>query len=369
MMPPFNRIPRLTESRFTSRRIRIKKNAEIDVGDVPIQVNYRAIDLHLQDSHGKPLLTNEGAWKHVWLRVRNQQSKIVTYGSFSVSDIETAVNLPNSSARIALPEGTWFIEASPRENKGPWLTSAVPVHVDGSSKDIKVTLKESADSAKDSVQEQLFLTTRVLSSRYDREPGNDTSANLRVKLRLRYTNVGLHSLILYRHDNTVFRQMTSLNLSDAESQRYVSDMSLTVATEGMHVSVDDQVPNASFVVLASGQFYETDAEVTVFVRRGAVSNESDGLLPGQYALQIAVSTWPESDDLAERLRSRWRRIGVLWSKDLISLPMSFTVQSNSASNVSAFPAREPVREKGLANQKAKRLTQLTSSTTRRRRSN
>jgi|GEM_PF-1697958 len=148
IMPPFNRIPRLTESRFASRPIRIKKNGEVNVGDVSIQVSYRVVDLHLQDVNGHPLITNEKGWKYVWLRIRNQQHKIVTYGSFSESDIENSVSLVNSSARIALPEGTWVIEASLREDKGPWLTSATPIHIDRSNKEIDLTLRQAQRSSR-----------------------------------------------------------------------------------------------------------------------------------------------------------------------------------------------------------------------------
>jgi hypothetical protein len=42
-------------------------------------------------------------------------------------------------------------------------------------------------------------------------------------------------------------------------------------------------------------------------------------------LQLRVPTWHESNDLAERLSSRWRSYGRLWVEPAISEPLIFTV--------------------------------------------
>jgi hypothetical protein len=130
--PPFNRNRRLTGKSFASRNILIKENAEVDVGDVPVQVRYGAIRVRLQDRRGRPLIKSARRWRLVWLRIRNDQGAVVTLGGFSINDIEKSVNLRESSVDVSLPEGTWFIDASPFEDKGPWLTSPNPVDVKAS---------------------------------------------------------------------------------------------------------------------------------------------------------------------------------------------------------------------------------------------
>lgn len=174
----------------------------------------------------------------------------------------------------------------------------------------------------------LRLTTKVLTQRYCKEPGSDVSDNLRIKLGLRYANVGSRPLILYKHENTVFREMISRDQLDAAAHRYVWDFSLTVVTGGKDATIDSPVPGASFIVLRPGQFFDGEAETTVFVRRGRAGKESDGLLPGEYVLQVAVSTWPESESLAERLRTRWQGIGSLWFRDITSAPMLLRIEKN-----------------------------------------
>ena len=178
-----------------------------------------------------------------------------------------------------------------------------------------------------SVQETppLRLTMSLISSRYCREPGSDTSVNLRLKLRLRYTNVGQQPLILYKYDNTILRTMVSRDPADASNQRYVWDMSSTTVTGGKDVRTESAVPGTSFSVLTSGQYYEAEQETTVFVRGKSNGNESDGLAPGKYFLEVIVGTWPESLDLANLLRDRWQANGLLWSNALKSETMAFTI--------------------------------------------
>lgn len=174
----------------------------------------------------------------------------------------------------------------------------------------------------------LRLTINILTQRYCEEPGSDTSDNLRMKLRLRYTNAGTRPLIMYKHENTVFREMISRNPLDAAAHKYVWDFSLTQVTGGKDSTIDSPVPSSSFAVLRPGQFFDGEAEITVFVRRGRTSKESDGLLPGEYFLQVSVSTWPETAILAERLRNRWESIGTFWFHDLTSEPVQFKIEKD-----------------------------------------
>lgn len=132
IQPPFNRLPQLVGPSFASRPIVIKKNQDIDVGDVPIQVRYGVIRVRLQDRRRQPLIKSAEAWRVVWFRIRNHQGAVIAFGSLSINDIEKSVNLRESSVDVSLPEGFWFIDTSPNEGKGPWLTSPNPVDVKAS---------------------------------------------------------------------------------------------------------------------------------------------------------------------------------------------------------------------------------------------
>jgi hypothetical protein len=146
-----------------------------------------------------------------------------------------------------------------------------------------------------------------------------------MKLRLRYTNEAQHPVILYKHDNTISREMVSSNLADARAQSYVWDLALTTVTGGKRETIETATPSMSFSILRPGQFYEAEQEITLFVRRTRNGKESDGLPPGDYFLQVIVSTWPESFSLAEHLGDRWQAFGTLWSGALKSEPMPFKI--------------------------------------------
>jgi hypothetical protein len=174
----------------------------------------------------------------------------------------------------------------------------------------------------------LQLTTSIVAQRYCKNPDSDVTDSIQITLRLRYTNTGSRPLILYKHENTIFRQMISRDLLDAAARRYVWDLSLTVVTGGGGAKIDGQVPSDLFVILRPKQSFEAEEETTVLVRRGDTGGESDGLQAGQYVLQVSVSTWPESDSVAETLRNRWRDIGVLWSSNITSSPKPFKIERN-----------------------------------------
>lgn len=174
----------------------------------------------------------------------------------------------------------------------------------------------------------LRLTIKIVALRYCKELGSDTSDNLKIRLLLRYTNCGSGPLILYKHQNTVFREMISRSTLDAAAHKYAWDFSLTQVTGGRDSTIDSPIPGSSFAVMRPTQFFDSEEEITVFVRRGRTDNESDCLLPDDYFLQVGVSTWPETASLAEHLSKRWQSIGALWFHDLTSEPVQFKIEKN-----------------------------------------
>src|SRR5262245_61743600 len=123
----------------------------------------------------------------------------------------------------------------------------------------------------------LQLTTSIVAQRYCKNTDSDVTDSLRITLRLRYTNTGSRPLILYKHENTIFRQLISRDLLDAAARRYVWDLSLTVVTGGRDPKIDGQIPGDLFVILLSKQSFEAEGETTILVRRGDKGEESDGL--------------------------------------------------------------------------------------------
>ena len=149
---------------------------------------------------------------------------------------------------------------------------------------------------------------------------------LRMSVRFTFTNTSNRRLILYKSANLISRIMIGETLADIEAARFQVDSSVTELTAGGRECFQGSVPSRCFVVLPPGASYEAQAAVGVFVVRDETREFTGAVRSGEHVLQVRVSTWPESAELANELRRRWARIGYLWYDPITSVPMSFTVQ-------------------------------------------
>lgn len=87
-------------------------------------------------------------------------------------------------------------------------------------------------------------------------------------------------------------------------------------------------PTDCFVVLPPNGVYETETGTDLFVVRDDNSKIAGGVRSGEHAIQIEVITWTESNELADRVRERWRRFGALWNRPIRSDPMLITLEKH-----------------------------------------
>lgn len=170
----------------------------------------------------------------------------------------------------------------------------------------------------------LQLTTGSVNQRYC--AGDEDLDSLQLELRLCYTNIGRQPLILYKGSNNISRVTVSRNAEEATAGRFEANGSVTRVTDGSRVDVEGSTPGEMFVVLPPGASYQTEAEVSVLVARGDANKVVGAITAGEYVLQVEVPTWAESDDLAKKLRRRWRQSGFLWYDPVTSTPMPFRVE-------------------------------------------
>jgi len=119
--PPFKELSNLTALKYVGRPISIKKNGEVDLGDIGVRVHYGVVRVYLRNKAGIPLVAEANKWEYVWLRVQNEMGKVVAERNITRSEIRAAVNMSDSSVRVALPEGKWRIRVSLNEDKAPFL--------------------------------------------------------------------------------------------------------------------------------------------------------------------------------------------------------------------------------------------------------
>ena len=131
--PPFDMLPHSSNEKYAGQKISIKKNGEIDVGDVRIQVYYGLIDLVLHSHKDAPLTRAEKRkWRRAWLRLRNEQGDFILDSSFP----RDATDL-----RVALPEGTWRLEVSPSYDDELWFPLDYPVVVSRTNSPQRIIVK------------------------------------------------------------------------------------------------------------------------------------------------------------------------------------------------------------------------------------
>ncbi|SRR6266496_4066917 len=159
-------------------------------------------------------------------------------------------------------------------------------------------------------------------------------SNLEVTLRLEFKNYG-DSVLLFRKNNLVMsRYMISRTLKAASSKDYEMEVSPMVNTVLLpKLDAEAEFDNSGFEILKPGDSYATSKKFRIPFVSHSRAGTHDSLKSGNYFLQIQIWTWYESPLLLEKLRSRWRPKGYLWSDPVISSPMPFTIaRKQSVSN-------------------------------------
>ena len=169
----------------------------------------------------------------------------------------------------------------------------------------------------------VVLETGIKDERYEVEEG---VAMLRWNLTLTYKNLGAESILLYKKSSLIYRSMISKSLKAASKAQYEEETSSHfISANAMRAAgFHDGVPEATdFVTLKPGETYSIQSEYGV-QRRGN-SSDGSGLTKGQYFLEVRVATWYYFVDPKE-YREKWRSAGYLWSENMKSQPMRFTLQ-------------------------------------------
>ncbi len=178
-------------------------------------------------------------------------------------------------------------------------------------------------TASQSQQPQLQLTASIANQRYTVEYG---VRMLRWTLKLTYTNAGSEPILLDKKSSLIYRSMASRSLKAAASKKYEYDLtSHFITVENMRKAGfrDGDPQEDAFITLRPGESYslKTDYGARPYDRAKA----PDGLRPGSYFLELRVATWYYYFDPAP-YSEKWRSKGHLWSQNVTSQPMPFTIE-------------------------------------------
>ncbi|NOT61846.1 MAG: hypothetical protein HOP19_16655 [Acidobacteria bacterium] len=172
-------------------------------------------------------------------------------------------------------------------------------------------------------QPSLQLTTVIIGQKYCR--GDADLDGVRLNLRLRFTNINKQPIILYKGISNVSAIMIRRHTEGKVVGPFIVKSSLTLVNTGRKVRVKSSSLGEMFVILQSGESFETETITGTFVTRDKSSQIAGAVNPGEYALQIEIPTWPESNYLAVKYKHQWKPKGDLWSNPVVSQPMLFNV--------------------------------------------
>jgi len=136
------------------------------------------------------------------------------------------------------------------------------------------------------------------------------------ELKLKFTNTGNVTLILYKGSNLVSYVRVARNQQELEQKRYEISQSTTWVSSGPEGLPDvGQAPDARFAVLKAGQSFTMPAEARI--------PSLNLLATGEHVLQVIVPTWKGTPAQAEGLKRRWEWVGELWIGNAFSTAMPF----------------------------------------------
>jgi hypothetical protein len=168
----------------------------------------------------------------------------------------------------------------------------------------------------------LVLTVEIMTQQYCTI--NSDLSSLRMRLKLRYTNVGKQKVILYKgHD--LFYQTRIRSLSTGAVEPYEVTFLNSRYFDEEPEPIDRPSPGKVFVILAPGATYEREVLSDVGVAARVARRGNSVIADGEHTLQLTVSTWYKSKALAQKLGQQWERKGLLWFEPVTSMPLRFTV--------------------------------------------
>lgn len=172
-------------------------------------------------------------------------------------------------------------------------------------------------------ENHLSLTASIEKQEYCLIP--DGRTNLRIYLRLEFTNVSHEKVIVWQKSNFV----DGMDITDyaAGSQPLQWPHILIDRTIPKKDEIVPPSPGEDYSILKPGRTLRTKSVVHIDLLHSKLPR--NGLVnPGKYALAVTVATWFDTEDAAVVSREQWHHSGYLVSSDVKSEPVSFSVSPN-----------------------------------------
>ena len=168
----------------------------------------------------------------------------------------------------------------------------------------------------------LQLTAEIIEQKYC---SSNHKITLQLKLRVRYTNLGSERLIIYQGHDLFYQIRVRNDMANGTQPYEVLLLNMHYFDEEFE-RIDASSPGKVFEKLAPREVFERELVTGLGVTDDDSSGSSTTVRPGRHTVQVIVSTWYQTPQLAQKLREQWQRKGVLWTQPLYSIPISLVIE-------------------------------------------
>jgi hypothetical protein len=165
---------------------------------------------------------------------------------------------------------------------------------------------------------ELQLSTTITKQRYC------SDQTVQLHIRPKYTNFANTNVILFKYGAVQYQYSASRTEKAALAGTHEVVISPMLGFAGQNDPNFTGEPDPTlFTILKPGQSYVANDTILLF----SLSDGKTGLRAGKHFLRLHASPWPWPTGIGstEELRARWDHLGRLWTKDILSDPMEFTV--------------------------------------------
>jgi hypothetical protein len=163
-----------------------------------------------------------------------------------------------------------------------------------------------------------------------------SASKLQMDLSLNFINTGKDRLMFFKDGHRIAAYKVSRTLENALAKKYELDVELFgskmfYTKDFLDISplIDTPTPpDDYFIVIPPGEVYRSEELLTILLEVNASTKQPD-LPEGEHFLEVTLVTWPDIAASPDKFRERWKEYGYLYSKGIISAPVSFTFFNNT----------------------------------------
>jgi hypothetical protein len=166
------------------------------------------------------------------------------------------------------------------------------------------------------VEPELDLTISPIWQKYC------SKSKMLSRLKLTFVNGGKESIILYKNSSIIGEEVI-LKVSNKSSEKPLKIIPLLNISRIIKFREAPEISN--FVIIKSSESFSFEIGHVILINDSDINLKGE-IKSGVYSLKIRVITWYYHPNIKDEYRTKWQNDGYLWTKDVTSSPMEFTIK-------------------------------------------